>query len=95
MANALVQHNLPLSASKHLTPLMTELFPDSEIAKRFRSRSTKTTCMINIAMAPYYKSKNCMYSLFGLLVIIPLLKVIFGFHWEICSLCKMHYAKYK
>ena len=56
VANALVQHNVPLAFTDHLSPLMRSIFPDSEIAKAFSSASTKTTCMINGALAPHFKS---------------------------------------
>ena len=69
VANALVQHNIPLAFSDHLSPLLRSAFPDSEIAKSYASASTKTTCMINGAIAPYFKAaliemmKNNAYSL--------------------------------
>ena len=34
---------------------MKDIFPDSEIARNFASASTKTTCMINGSLAPYFK----------------------------------------
>lgn len=56
VANALVQHNIPLAFTDHLSPLMISIFPDSEVAKAFSSTSTKTTCIINGALAPHFKS---------------------------------------
>ena len=51
-----MQHNIPLAFSDHLSPLLRSIFPDSEIAKSYASASTKTTCMINGSMAPYFRS---------------------------------------
>ncbi|XP_033115328.1 uncharacterized protein LOC117115578, partial [Anneissia japonica] len=56
VATMLVRNNIPLALSDELTPLFYDIFPDSEIAKRFSSRRTKTACMINGAIAPHYKA---------------------------------------
>ena len=40
----------------HLSPLLKDIFSDSEIAAGYASASTKTTCMINGSLAPYFKS---------------------------------------
>ena len=56
IANTLVQHNIPLALSDHLSPLFKDLFPDSEIACGYASASTKTTCIINGALAPHFKA---------------------------------------
>ena len=57
MANYLVQHNIPLAVADHLGPLLRDIFPDSDIAKGYRSARTKTTCIINGSLAPYFKSE--------------------------------------
>ena len=44
MAAVLVDHNIPLAAKDALSPLFKKMFPNSEIAKRFTSAQTKTTC---------------------------------------------------
>ena len=49
VAHMLAQHNIPLSL---LTPLFRDIFPDSDIAKNFSSRRTKTACILNGATAP-------------------------------------------
>lgn len=54
VATMLVQHNIPL-ASDELTPLFHDIFPDSEIAKQFSSKRTKTACIINGAIASFYQ----------------------------------------
>lgn len=46
----LVEHNVPLAVSDHLSPLFKDIFPDSEIAKNYASARTKTTCIINSAL---------------------------------------------
>lgn len=56
VANALVQHNIPLSLMDHLSPLLKDIFSDSDIAAGYASASTKTACVINRSLAPYFKS---------------------------------------
>ena len=51
----LVQHNIPLLLADELTPLCHTIFPDSEIAKQYSSRKTKTACVINGAIAPFFQ----------------------------------------
>lgn len=53
----LAQHNIPLAVSDELTPLFRDIFPDSEIAKQYASRQTKTACLINGAIAPFFCEK--------------------------------------
>lgn len=55
VATMLVKHNIPLALSDELTPLLCDIFPDSEIAKQFSSKRTKTACLINGAIAPFYQ----------------------------------------
>ena len=56
VANALVQHNIPLAFTNHLSPLFRDIFPDSDIAKGYASASIKTTCIINGSLAPHFKA---------------------------------------
>lgn len=69
VANMLVQHNIPFSVTNELTPLFQDIFSDSEIAKHYSSRRTKTACMINGAIAPFFQNhlvdimRNRPYSL--------------------------------
>ncbi len=60
----LVQHNIPLALADELTPLFRDVFSDSEIAKNFSSKRTKTACMINGAIAPFFQQAlvECMKS---------------------------------
>ena len=57
VCTTLVKHNIPLAFADHLTPLFHEIFPDSDIAKAYSSGKTKTTCIINGALQPYYKDQ--------------------------------------
>ena len=54
VATMLVQNNLPLAVADELTPLFCDIFSDSEIAKRYASTQTKTVCIINGAVTPYF-----------------------------------------
>ena len=49
--NLIVQHNISFWTADHLVLLYKQMFPDSEIAKNFRCRRTKTTSILNKAMA--------------------------------------------
>ena len=50
VTNFLIQHNLPLATADHLRPLFKSIFPDSNIAKSYACRRTKTSAIINKAM---------------------------------------------
>ena len=56
MTNLLVQHNVPLAVADHLSPLFRDIFPDSKIAKGYAAARTKTTCILNGSIAPYFKA---------------------------------------
>ena len=47
--------NVPLAFHDHLSPLIRKVFPDSNVASRYHSASTKATCMLNLAIAPMLK----------------------------------------
>ena len=51
------EHNLPFAVADHFTDLCQHMFPDYEIAKKFACRRTKTTHIINRAIAPSFDSK--------------------------------------
>ena len=40
----------------HFGLLFKDVFPDSEIAKNYACGSTKSTCIINGSLAPYFRS---------------------------------------
>lgn len=57
MTNFIVEHNLPFAIADHLSPLLQDVFPDSQIAKHYSSARTKTTSMLNLALAPHFQGK--------------------------------------
>ena len=52
----MVQHKLPLVIADDLSPLLRDIFSDSETAKEYSSTRNKTTCIVNGSLAPYFKS---------------------------------------
>lgn len=52
-----MQHNIPIAVTDHLSPMFRDIFPDSDSAKGYASASTKTTCLINGSLTPYFKSQ--------------------------------------
>jgi hypothetical protein len=48
------KHNIAFLASDHATKLFSRMFPDSEIAKKFRCCRTKTTAIIKEAISPHF-----------------------------------------
>ncbi|KAF3858816.1 hypothetical protein F7725_012017, partial [Dissostichus mawsoni] len=60
VAVAMVQHNVPFAVADHFSPLYKESFRDSPTAQGFKSTSTKTTCIINEAVAPHFKKELVM-----------------------------------
>ena len=62
VANFMVEHNIPFSVSDHLTPLLRDIFSDSDIAKGYASCRTKTTNKVNIAIAPYFQGKSPLFN---------------------------------
>ncbi|XP_041470149.1 uncharacterized protein LOC121419757 [Lytechinus variegatus] len=57
VATMLVQNNIPLALADELTPLLADIFPDSQIANKYAARRTKTACIINGAVAPFFQRK--------------------------------------
>ena len=62
VATLLVQHNILLALADELTPLFRDVFPDSQIAKNYSSKCTKTACIINGAIAYFLQQRlvECM-----------------------------------
>ena len=58
MANFIVEHNLPLAISDHLTPLARDIFSNSMVAKKYASRRTKATSILNFGIAPHFKGED-------------------------------------
>ena len=48
----IVQHNISINTAEHLNKLYSKMFPDSKIVKNFHCSRTKTTCILNNALAP-------------------------------------------
>ena len=58
-----MENNLPFSLADHLSPIIHDVFSDSQIAKRYASARTKTMCMLNLALAPHFQGNYyCLYS---------------------------------
>ena len=57
IANFMVEHNVPFAVADHLSTLLCDIFPDSQIAKQYSSARTKTTSILNLAMAPHFQGK--------------------------------------
>ena len=51
------KHNLAFLNSDHANKLFKEMFPDSEIAKKFACGRTKTTAIVKDALAPHFHKK--------------------------------------
>lgn len=51
-----LEHNLPIAVVDHAGPLFRSMFPDSKIAQYYGSGRTKTTSIINEALAPGFSS---------------------------------------
>ena len=47
--------NVPLAFHDQLSPTIRSVFPDSKIAAKYHSASTKAMCMLNLAIAPALK----------------------------------------
>ena len=54
IAELMAENNIPLAFSNHLHRMLPKLFPDSKIAQKYSAAATKTTCMINGAIAPTF-----------------------------------------
>jgi len=51
----MVEHNVPFAVGDHLTLLIHDIFPDSQIAKQYSSCRIKTTSVLNLAIAPHFR----------------------------------------
>ena len=52
MSMFIAEHHIPIAVMDHLSPLLSQCFSDSNIAQSFAARRTKTSCIINDAIAP-------------------------------------------
>ena len=55
MAMAMVNNNIPFAAADKFNQLFKKIFPDSKIAKSYACGRTKTTCIVNEALKPYFR----------------------------------------
>ena len=55
MAIVIVNNNIPFAAADTFNSLFKDIFPDSKIAKAYASGRTKTTCIVNRALKPYFR----------------------------------------
>ena len=55
-SNYIVQHIISFKIADHLVPLYGKLFPNSKIARNFKYKSTKITCILNNALHPHLQS---------------------------------------
>ena len=51
VATVLAHHDIPIAITDYLSPLFKDIFPDSLIAKLLSCARTKTTCILNGALA--------------------------------------------
>lgn len=54
MSILLAQHNVPLALADHLSPILRDIF-DGDVAKGYACARTKTTAILNNAVAPAFK----------------------------------------
>lgn len=52
----LAQHNVPLALADHLSPLIRDVF-DGELVQGYGCAKTKTTCILNRAVAPQFRGE--------------------------------------
>ena len=57
MAAFVAEHNLPFSIMDHLSDLFKEVFPDSAIAVKFKSKHTKTRSIVRNILAKRFKTE--------------------------------------
>ena len=47
----MAHHDIPIAVTDHLSPLFKDIFPYSSTAKLYSCARTKTTCILNGALA--------------------------------------------
>ena len=55
--NLIVEHNIPFLVADHFSDAVKVMFPDSAIAQKFHCKRTKTTHIVNEALAPHWDKK--------------------------------------
>ncbi|KAK1898627.1 putative glycine dehydrogenase (decarboxylating) subunit 1 [Dissostichus eleginoides] len=56
----MVEHNVPFAVADHFSPLLKECFKDSPTAQNYKRARTKTSCIINEAVAPHFRKELVM-----------------------------------
>lgn len=57
VAAFIVEHNLSFQVTDHLSDLVADIFHDSKIASQFKSKHTKTRCIVKHVLADTAKDK--------------------------------------
>lgn len=57
ISTLLAQHDVPLDIADHLSPMIRGVF-DAEVAKGYSCACTKTTAILNGAVAPTFKAER-------------------------------------
>lgn len=69
IATFVVEHHLPFQIMDHLSDLVTNIFPDSEVAKKFQCKHTKSRCIIKHVVGDHFRSllveklRNTLFSI--------------------------------
>ena len=58
VTNFIIEHNLPVSVSDHMTELLKQICPDSAIAKKYQCKRTKTTHIVQEMARDVIKSMD-------------------------------------
>ena len=56
------EHNLPFTVADCFTDIAKQMFPDSQIAKKFSCRRTKTAAIVTEALAPLEAAKTTKFA---------------------------------
>lgn len=71
MAGFISDHNLSFTIMDHFSDLLPQLCPDSKIASQFKSKRTKTKCIVRNALAPHFHQEvvqKLQISLFSIII---------------------------
>ena len=55
MAAFVVEHHLPFQAMDHLSDIVTDIFPDSAIARKFKCKHTKARSIVKHVLADEFR----------------------------------------